>query len=196
MRGDYRDPLVGRDILIGAAAAGLIMIGSELTPAVLRWMGRPFEITLNPGTSIMGSHFVGRFTAQLSAGLFLSFITLFLLLLLVILLRRESLALVLLWLLMTLFATLVGDAGLVPLPSAALSTLIVLFVLYRYGLLALCSTMFISHIWVFYPMTTELKAWYALDFVIAAVLCTVLAAYGCYTSLAGQSPFSGRSLDD
>jgi serine/threonine-protein kinase len=196
LRGAYRDPLVGRDILIGAAAAGLVIMGSNLTPAVLRWMGRPFELTLNPGTLIMGSHFVGRFTSQLSAGLFLSFITLFLLLLLVILLRRESLALVLLWVLMTVFATLVADAGFVMLPSAAFGALITLFVLYRYGLLALCAMTFISHLWVFYPLTTELKAWYALDFVIAAVLCTALAAYGCYTAIAGQSLFSGRSLDD
>jgi hypothetical protein len=71
-----------------------------------------------------------------------------------------------------------------------------LFILYRYGLLALCSMMFVVHLWVFYPMTTEVRAWYAFDFVIGAIICVALAAYGFYTSLAGQSVFGGKLMQD
>jgi len=56
--------------------------------------------------------------------------------------------------------------------------------------------MFFAHLWVFYPITTELRAWYAIDFVIAGVICVALAAYACYTSMAGQKIFGGKLLED
>ena len=55
---------------------------------------------------------------------------------------------------------------------------------------------FFAHLWVFYPMTTELTAWYATDFLMALTICVALAVFGFYTSLAGQPLFSGRLLQD
>jgi len=196
LRGDFRDPLVGRDLLIGAATGSLIILFSRFSQPILLLLGRPFNLITNPGSEVLGSHFTERFSSQLTAGLFLSFITLFLLLLFVVLLRREWLGLVLLWTLMTLLATLVGNPGLSVLPTAAINTALALLLLYRYGLLALCSAIFVLHLWVFYPVTTELNAWYAFDFTIGAIICLALASYGFYTSLAGQSLFSGKLLRD
>jgi hypothetical protein len=51
-------------------------------------------------------------------------------------------------------------------------------------------------LWVFYPITTELTAWYATDFTIALVICAALVVYGFYTSLAGQPLFGGKLLED
>ena len=113
-----------------------------------------------------------------------------------VLLRREWLGLGVLWALMTLFGTLVGNSGISELPGAAIGSAVILFLLYRYGLLALCSAVFVLHLWVFYPITTELKAWYAFDFVVGAIVCLALAAYGFYTSLGGQSILGGRLLKD
>ncbi|HEY6046690.1 MAG TPA: hypothetical protein VIU65_08810 [Pyrinomonadaceae bacterium] len=196
LRGDFRDPLVGRDILIGVAAGTLsIMLGS-LTQPILRALGRPFEVVINPGSEILGSHFSANLASQLTAALFLSFIALFLWLLFVVLLRSERVGLILLCIVITLFGILVGDPGPTGLSSAALTAVLTLFLLYRYGLLALCAMMFVAHLWVFYPITTEFTAWYAVDFVIALGICLALAAYGCYTSLAGQSVFGGKFLQD
>jgi hypothetical protein len=132
----------------------------------------------------------------LTAALFLSFITLFLLLLFVVLLRRERLALVVLWAVLTLFGTLVGNLGISALPSAVIGAGLTLLVLYRYGMVALCAMLFVVHLWVFYPITTELTAWYAFDFMIGLAICVGLAIYGFYTSLAGQSVFGGKFLQD
>lgn len=196
LRGEYRDPLVGRDILIGAAAGGVIILMGKLTPVFLRSIGRPFDLVSNPGSAVLGSLFWGRFVSQLSAGLFLSFIALFLLLLFVVLLRREWLAAGVLWILLVMFAMLVSESSLTALPTPMLASAITLIILYRFGLLALCATMFFAHLWVFYPITIEFGAWYARDFVIGAGLCLVLAAYAFYISLAGRSVFGGRLLDD
>lgn len=55
---------------------------------------------------------------------------------------------------------------------------------------------FVSHLMVFFPMTTELTAWYATNFTIALVICVALVVFGFYTSLAGQSLFGEKLLQD
>ena len=56
--------------------------------------------------------------------------------------------------------------------------------------------LFVVHLWVFFPLTTELRAWYAADSVIALVICVALVGHGFFRSLAGQSVFSGKLLAD
>jgi hypothetical protein len=73
---------------------------------------------------------------------------------------------------------------------------ICIVLLYRYGLLTLCAAVFIAHLWVFYPITTELRAWYATDFTIGAVMCVALVAYACYISMAGQPLVSRKLLEE
>ena len=117
-------------------------------------------------------------------------------LLLVALLRRERLAFAVLWVLLTIVNVLFGR---VPVPMMFLSSLaafLVVFVLYRYGLLAAVSTFFTAHLWVFFPMTTQLSAWYATDFAIAAAIFLGLAIYSFYISLAGQPLFGRKLLED
>jgi serine/threonine-protein kinase len=196
LRGDFRDPLVGRDILIGAVSAGVVILSDVLTPPVLKWLGKSFELSINPGDILIGTHFFYRLTTQVTAGLFLSLIMFFLLLLLVVIFRREWIALIVLGILMTMFGTLVAGGSPILIPVNALSAFIYIFLLYRYGQLALAASLFFAHLWVFYPITSELRAWYATDFVIGALLCVAIAGFACYTSMAGQSIFSGKLLED
>jgi len=196
LRGEFRDPLVGRDILIGAVCGGAVMLMTAATPAVLQALGQPFGLVTNPGNTLVGTHFFERLAAQVTAGLFLSLIMFFLLLLAVIILRNEWVALGVVLILNTLLGTLVAGGHLRGIPAAMLSGLILIVVLYRYGLLVLATALFFAHLWVFYPMTTELRAWYAIDFVIAAGLLVAVAAFACYTSMAGQRLFGGKFLED
>jgi len=196
LRGEFRDPLVGRHILIGSACGALVMALTPLTPAVMRWLGIPFDLMSNPGASLLGSHFFARFSAQLTAGLFVPFMMFFLLLLFVTIVRNEWLSVGLLWIVVVLLNTLVSGNGLKLLPLTGLSAVISIVLLYRYGLLALTTAVFVMHLWVFFPITTELSAWYAFDFVVGALLCVGLASWAFYTSLAGQKLFTGNLLDD
>jgi hypothetical protein len=196
LTGDYRDPLVGRDILLGAViGVGMILI-NILSHVAPRWIGRPSSLVINPGSIEIAHRFFLRFATQLSAALFLAFIALFLLLLFIAVLRRERIAVVALWLLLTILTTLISRANLMMIPFTALSAFLVFFALKRYGLLTTISAIFFFHLFVFYPMTTELTAWYATDFTIALVVGIALAVYGCYTSLGGQPLFGGKLLQD
>ena len=197
LAGGYRDPLVGRDILIGAVFGVCLIVLGLLTSIGLRWLGEPSGLLLNPGTTNMGAHlFMGKFLSQMNAAIFVPFFSLFLLLLFLMVLRRERLALGALWLLLAIVNVLIGNVHVLMIPFAALSVFLAVFVLYRFGLLAAAAAFFFAHLWVFYPMTTELTAWYAMDFLMGLIICVALAVFGFYTSLAGQPLFSGRLLQD
>ena len=129
------------------------------------------------------------------ASIFQSFILLFFLLLLYILLRRERVAAFALWVIMAITLSLTHDrpAGV---PFSCFGALLVIWVLYRYGLLALISSIFFLHLIIFYPVTSDLSAWYAADFVLALIICLALVVFGFYTSLAGEPLFRGDLPDD
>jgi hypothetical protein len=118
------------------------------------------------------------------------------LLLFVTIVRNEWISVGLLWVVAVVLNTLVIDIGLKALPLTGLIAVILITLLHRYGLLALTTAVFVLHLWVYYPVTTELRAWYAFDFVVGALLCVGLATWAFYTSLAGQKLFAGNLLDD
>lgn len=197
LAGGYRDPLVGRDILIGAVFGVIFILLGLLSSIGLRWIGRPPVLTHSPGSYRIGGHyFIGKFLSQMNGGIFLPFFSLFLLLLFVLVLRRERLAFGLLWLLLAIVNVLISDVHVLMIPFAALSAFLMVLVLYRFGLLATVAAFFFAHLWIFYPMTTELTAWYAMDFLMGLTICVALAVFGFYTSLAGQPLFSGKLLQD
>ena len=72
----------------------------------------------------------------------------------------------------------------------------VVWLLYRYGLLALIVTIYFVHLLIFYPITSDFSAWYATDFVLALFIALALAGFGFYTSLAGEPLFRAARLDD
>jgi serine/threonine protein kinase len=199
LAGGFRDPLVGRDLLIGAVF-GLAMIMSHLyfTDLIPKWFGYPpstpwFDF---PATQLLGIRsFSHGFTQQIFAALMQGFILLFFLLLLYIILRRELLAGVALWLIMTLALSLTHET-ITGVPFAALSALMVIWVLYRHGLLALITSLFFLHLMIFFPITSEFSAWYAGDYVLGLIVALALVGFGFYTSLAGHPLFRGALPDD
>lgn len=139
--------------------------------------------------------FAFGFTQQIFGALLQSFILLFFMLLLYIILRNERLAAVALTLIMAVALSLTHEnaAGV---PFACIAVLLLSWALYRYGLLAVISTIYFVHLTIFYPITSELSAWYAADFVLAVIICLALVGFGFYTSLAGQPLFRSSLFSD
>jgi serine/threonine-protein kinase len=199
LAGGFRDPLVGRDILIGAVfGLGVIVCNLYLANLVPQLLGAPPSIPWFdfPATQLLGIRsFVRGITQQTFGALLQSFILLFFLLLMYIILRRERLAAVVVWLIMTVALTLTHES-LYALPFTALAASLVIVVLYRYGLLALISAIFLLHLMIFFPVTSDFSAWYAADYVLALIISLALAVFGFYTSLAGEPLFRGALPDD
>ena len=199
LAGGFRDPLVGRDILIGAVfGPGIILCNFYLGRLVPQWLGYPPRIPWLdfPATELLGIRsFAHGITQQTFAALFQSFILLFFLLLMYIVLRRERLAAVAVWLIMTVALSLTNET-MVAVPFAGLAAFLAIWVLYRYGLLALITALFFLHLLIFYPITSDFSAWYAGDFVLALIISLALVVFGFYTSLAGEPLFRGALPDD
>jgi serine/threonine-protein kinase len=199
LAGGFRDPLVGRDILIGAVfGLGIIFCNFYLAKLVPQWLGRTPGIPWMdaPATQLLGIRsFAFGFTQQIFGALLQSFIVLFFLLLLYVILRRERIAALVLW---TIAATALSltQESLVGVPFACLGAGMVVWVLYRYGLLALIVAIYFVHLVIFFPITSDFSAWYATDFVVALLIALALAGFGFYTALAGEPLFRGARLDD
>lgn len=197
LAGGFRDPLVGRDLLLGAVFGSFIPLCFMLTSVGMRWIGKAPQLILNPANGDGGSSkFVISLASQITGPLTVGFIFLFLLLLFVLLLRYERLALLALWIFSLLLVALLTRADIRMLPFAGLAAAIAVFVLARFGLLAIIATLFFFYFWVLFPFTTEVTAWYATNFLIAGALCLGLASYGFYTSLGGQPLVGGKLLQD
>lgn len=204
LAGDWRDPLVGRDILIGICA-GLIAIALFGLRAYLTvWLGdppvtpflmsNPFGMTL---TGIRG--FPVLFLSQVTASAVQAFMLSFLVLFFTLLLRRRWFGAAAAWLILFAFSLSQDIASGIPLTAMTFAlvfpTLMVLMTA-RFGVLAAIATFLTYHLIVFYPITTDLSAWYAGDFLLCIGVLLTLAIYGFYTSLAGQPIFEGKLLKD
>jgi serine/threonine-protein kinase len=197
LAGDWRDPLVGRDVLLGAFfGCGLMMLGyaHALVPG---WMGMP---PVMPQPVYLGGlegfqYVPALLAAQVLNSLLFSATIMFLLLLLTIVTRRERVAVALLGLILVPFFFGSGSL-LLDITVGAVVSAVTLFVLLRFGMLALVFVEFFLLLFNVYPVTSDFTVWYAGTSAFAAAVGVALILYGFKTSLAGQPLFRGSFLGD
>ena len=198
LAGDFRDPLVGRDALIGALFGVAIGVWQFLFFFVRRGLG---DVTLQPSVEPANTHlgmgyFIDALEGQWTTPLLNQFVLLAMILLLSLILRREWLGFIAGWLAFTAMLALIWGGEPVNWLSAAVTAGLSTFVLYRYGLLAGMFTLLFLHMQIRFPVTTNFSAWYATGFVIDIILLLILLIYAFRTSLAGQSLTRGKFLQD
>jgi len=199
LAGDWRDPLVGRDVLVGAlfGAIGsrIFQIGTLVQMKLASPTGGlPLSAFYSP---FLGWHlFVFKFTYFINSCLNIALFVLFFFVVWFIVLRRERMAAAIVSLIVSTLLFLIMGAQLSALPFALAIGVLMVGVLYRFGLLAFGSAVVCYFLPVFFPHTTEFTAWYATDFTLTLVIIVALVAAWTYMSLAGQPLFAGRLLKD
>jgi serine/threonine-protein kinase len=197
LAGGWRDPLVGRDVLVGAVAGCALIALAFARNIAAPWLGvpppMPDVVILR---SLLGMQYAfSMVMAQVLNSLLFASMLMFLLLLLTIITRRERVGLVLLGLLVTSFFFGSNNVALDAVFGIIASAL-TLFVLVRFGMLALVFTEYYLLFFSLYPVTTDLSAWYAGPALFGAALGVVLILYGFKISLAGQPLFRTSLLGD
>jgi serine/threonine-protein kinase len=200
LSGEWRDPLVGRDVLVGCTAGVTVALLARLTVLAPAWLGGPEGLPIFlPGTAFIATRtFIGSAAMGSMLMMISSLGHLFILVLLRTLLRSDRLALV--------AAVLVGGLMLrvQPLVSGAtwIGALIVFVisaltfvVLTRVGLVALMVTQLVQNNFAVYPFTFDTSAWYSgIGFAALAILA-VLTLYGFRTSLGSRKLFEPSNIE-
>ncbi|HEY0323140.1 MAG TPA: serine/threonine-protein kinase [Pyrinomonadaceae bacterium] len=192
LSGEFRDPMIGRDLLVG----GLLGLGHTTAIYIGTLSLRRFETPglLNPALELdtlrgmrvaMMSFLGGTLVTSIFAGL----ACLFFLLLMYIIVRRQRLAAVLMWLTIFAIQVLFFVSSWYMLISAVLIPILLVVTVARFGLLAAITWQLFFMLTFFWPMTTNFSLWYSSSAIFALAVLVGLAVYGFYTSLAGQTIF-------
>jgi predicted Ser/Thr protein kinase len=201
--GRWRDPLVGRDVLIGVLGAVAV---SSLNRAIFFWL--TYNGAAPQGTVPLGGDFgfvldnlAGAPSAM--AGVFMGVVrglqnsvaTFFVLFVFKVLLRRTWLAVA-----GATIATIIGPTLLLVLFTDETLTVASLFLAFlstllftmavRFGFFVLVTWVFVGQFAEHAMLTPEFGAWYGTSSLLAVVLIAALAAWGFHASLGGQQLFT------
>lgn len=198
LAGEVKDPLVGRDVLVGFVAATAVGLLDRLEMIVPGWLGLPpaepqhFQMLSLLGARVVISELLGTAVGAVFFGLAL----LFILFLLRLLLRREWAAAVVFVLIFLPGRVLQSETPLVTALCSVISMGILVLLLMHFGLLAAIAAGFLSNLMTEFPVTPETSAWYAGVGFTALAILAVLLLYAFRTSLGGRPLFGPAQLED
>jgi len=199
LSGRIRDPRVGRELLIGLAcgAAGILIDLLKLVPMALGWRipGLPLGSALPylyGVPSVLAQWLdigIGAVTSALAIALVF--------LVLRLLLKRPRAALIVGFfaLLILLNGGSVISGNWFDRFNNVAFTLLLTFVLHRFGLLATATTLFVDNIATAVPTTTNLSAWWSGP-MIASFLMLVGVGWLAYVAARAGQPLFGQVLED
>lgn len=188
LAGRWRDPMVGRDILIGSVAGVGLALAQRMTAIAPRWWGLDTDPLLDAATVLGSTRHAGVYLLlALLQSIYKSIFAVVLLLLLRALLRRTSAAVLLSAGLCAAFyfASASGPIA-VRIGYALLIGIAIYAVMLRFGLLALVATGYAASVLFEIPLTLDTTAWWFPRAALVVLVLAALAAYGFYVSLAGK----------
>ena len=189
LAGRFRDPMVGRDLLLGSVLGTAMTLVVSYSYLAVRLLGfvpdKPPSVALGSLRSIGGV--VGQFLAMQKEVVSDPMFVLVVMLLLSIVLRSQQLALVVTWMLLTAGAGMLFGAHLA-LNWAMVGLLVAAYiaVLTRLGLLGAIAFQFYNFLLLNFQITSDFSTWYAGGTVVALLLAVSLAYYGYYNSVSRQ----------
>ena len=191
LAGGWRDPLVGRDILIGCVAATALTLIGAVGQVLPEWRGFPperpdfFPVTLLLGPRRVITYTTWNFVIQM----LLAFGLMLMMLFARRVLRKEWLAAAVVIGLMALQGTAQYSSPLLMAPAELLLWTVLVLTLVRFGLVAAITLLYVSIFLDGFPITTDTTAWYAGIGYLGMLVMAATAYYGFHTSLAGKPMF-------
>lgn len=193
--GQFKDPLVGRDLLIGAAYGVLLSVyetSDNLLPLFGKLPPAPSPIAVD---TLLGIRPAIGLVFQYTVIFVLYALLIFFLLFLVRLAVRKDWLAALIIVFLGAVTNTGGDYLWVTFVASAGIWLSIYFILRKFGVLALVTGLVVQNILAVYPVTTHLSRWYASGAIAGMAAILALAIYGFRIALAGQSLFGGEFLE-
>jgi hypothetical protein len=189
LAGAFRDPLVGRDVLVGTLAGLVFPIAVFTIPLLGTWLGlapdRPASFNTNALLGIKVAF--AEFLYDRAFTIFFSFGFLFVFLIFYIVLRREWLAGVAFFICGIFYASVqMSQDWRLGIIGGGMAAAAAVFVLMRFGLLAFVTANVVGDLFFNFPLTTDFSAWYFDVTLLALGIFLAIVIYGFYVSLGGQ----------
>ncbi|MEA2463841.1 MAG: eukaryotic-like serine/threonine-protein kinase [Acidobacteriota bacterium] len=194
--GKWRDPMVGRDVLIGIIAGLLNGTVAANRPRLVALMtgdpAAPYSGAIRLADIPAGG--AAHFLSSVSDGIVTALILMTVLVVLTIVLRRR-------WLAIAAFYAVIflglrsASADLWPIPFFAASAGLFTLIVARFGMLSMAAmqTTFMA---VFFAALPDAFAWYTARGLTTVVLLFACAVWAFFTSLGGQRAFAAGILDE
>jgi hypothetical protein len=189
LAGDWRDPRVGRDLLLGCATgvtAALLFQVQVVVPATQSRLPPGPPALTNLHTFLPPRSLLGGLSASLLDMIFASFLLFVVLFLLRLVLRRDWLALTVWGLFGSLVNVSLADFWLSYVVSIATFGVIYI-VLMQGGFFPYMVGRFMAVILLMAPLTFDRSMWYADTGYAALAVALAVAAYGFWTSMGGHA---------
>jgi serine/threonine-protein kinase len=189
LAGRFRDPMVGRDLLIGGLFGVFLTLMLQLGVVLPPFFGRPSPLPLPTWLSAF-TNVPFHLLMELPPAIKDELQWFFLVFLLVLFVRREWLASILAFSLILTYY-LIQEPELhvfwaVPMGATVIASL---FVTLRYGLLAVTAGVFFCYFLYQIPLTLDLSAWYGWQSLIYLAWPILLATIGYVIARGGQPSF-------
>jgi serine/threonine-protein kinase len=199
MARQWRDPLVGRDILFGVALGVLLVLSDLGTNLLAQRLGQVVPPKVPPLDSLLGTRFaLALMGSQVFNAIINAIFFVFGLVLLKIIFRTEWAALVVASALFLFTGTRglqdLGPFGL-NLVNSALFTGIMVLTVQRLGLLSLVFLFLVNYFLSQSIVTLDTSRWFFADSLLPISVVAGLACYGFYASRGGE-PLFGRAILD
>jgi serine/threonine-protein kinase len=196
--GGLRDPLVGRDVLVGILFGIGLGLLSQFGDLVRLWRGAAPHLGHVPLDAWLGVRYLiaSGFLSSLIVAIVLTLSMFFLMFLLRVVTRRQWLAGAIFVLFWVVLGVLGSNSPMIDLVFAGLSFAALVIILLRFGLVALACGIFVGSLFPLVPITTDFSAWYAGSALFTLLAVLALAVYAFHTSLGGQKVFAGKFLED
>ena len=199
MARQFKDPLVGRDILFGVALGMTIHVLNLVTTYASLRLGYPTTPQLPDLSELLGTATViARVLNQVFNSVVNAIFSVFAMVLLKIVVRREWLvAPVAIGLTMVLAVRGIFDGGSAPINfvAALLIVSIIVFTIQRLGLVAVTVLFFVQIMMGVAVVTFDPTRWFFAESLVLIAIPAALALYGFYISRGGEPVLGARLLD-
>jgi hypothetical protein len=194
LSGNFRDPLIGRDLLFGVLIGIFwIFVFALGSLFLVRAGARP---QLSNAEFLLGTReSVALGLAAIVSTIQTTLVFFFMIVLLRVLVRNRWVAGAIFVLLWTIPKVLGSEHILIETPIWIIIYGVAAFAVVRYGLIVLAAAVLTVDVLLNVPLTLDFSNWYAARSFAVLLFFVLIAAWGFYTSLAGQRLFKGELFE-
>jgi hypothetical protein len=185
LSGQLRDPLVGRDILLGVAFGATWMLIIGLGYIALARAGAAPQLS-STDYLLGGRKALGQWLSQVPVSILVTLEFFFLLFGLKVILRKDWLAAPVFVGIFVALKGLQSSHLLLDFPVVVVIYVILVLIVFRFGLVPLVVGAFTVDMLVNVPFTADFSVWYASTTLFALLSVVALAVWGFYHSLGGE----------